>query len=241
MFSQSAYPIRFEWGPEGVGRLAPLSGVVVIVDVLSFCTSVDIAVSKDAVVFPYRYHDQSASAFAQSIHALLADKRGQGFSLSPSSLLSLPSQSRIVLPSPNGSTCTVLAQENGALVIAGCLRNASQVAAFIKRHYAHETISVIACGEQWPNGRLRPALEDFLGAGAILSQLDPWALSVEAQVAAWAFQNAQANLSNIIMQSSSGRELTVKGFTADVLIASECNVSTVIPVLKDGAYVRSSL
>lgn len=51
MFSQSAYPIRFEWGPEGVDRLAPLSGVVVIVDVLSFCTSVDIAVSKDAMVF----------------------------------------------------------------------------------------------------------------------------------------------------------------------------------------------
>ncbi|WP_053960380.1 2-phosphosulfolactate phosphatase [Sulfobacillus thermosulfidooxidans] len=88
---------------------------------------------------------------------------------------------------------------------------------------------------------LRPALEDFLGAGAILSQFDPWALSVEAQVAAWAFQNAQANLSSIVMQSSSGCELIARGFTSDVLIASECNVSTVIPVFKDGAYIPSSL
>ncbi|WP_053960379.1 2-phosphosulfolactate phosphatase [Sulfobacillus thermosulfidooxidans] len=156
-FYQSTYPIRFEWGQEGVRRLAPLSGVVVIVDVLSFCTAVDVAMSKDAIVFPYRYHDPSALTFAQSVDAILAGERGHAFSLSPSSLLFLPSKTRIVLPSPNGSTCTVVAQEAGCVVIAGCLRNASHVAAFIKRHYAREMISVIACGEQWPNGHLSAA------------------------------------------------------------------------------------
>ncbi len=109
VFDQTSYRIRFEWGAEGVRRLAPRSHVVVIVDVLSFTTCVDVAVSRDAVVFPYRYKDDSAITFAQAVGALLAGKRGQVPSLSPDSLLTLAPHSRLVLPSPNGSTCTVIA------------------------------------------------------------------------------------------------------------------------------------
>lgn len=54
VFDQMSYRIRFEWGTEGIRRLAPRSQVVVIVDVLSFTTCVEVAVSRDVVVFPYR-------------------------------------------------------------------------------------------------------------------------------------------------------------------------------------------
>ena len=66
--------------------LAPASDVVVIVDVLSFSTCVDIAVSVGAEVFPYLWRDERAAGFAAEIGGVLAAPRGQpGLSLSPAS------------------------------------------------------------------------------------------------------------------------------------------------------------
>lgn len=44
------YAIRFAWGQTGVRHLAPVSDGVVLIDVLRFSTSVDVAVSRAAVV-----------------------------------------------------------------------------------------------------------------------------------------------------------------------------------------------
>lgn len=238
VFDQTSYRIRFEWGVEGVRQLAPRSQVILVVDVLSFTTCVDIAVSRDAVVFPYRYKDDSAIEFAQSVGAQLAGKRGQVPSLSPVSLLSLASHSRLVLPSPNGSTCTIIARESEVLVLAGCLRNAHAISDFIHQQYPSAAVTVIACGEQWASGMLRPAIEDFIGAGAILSQFDPTELSPEAKMAAGAYEQVASDVPTIFAECSSGRELAATGFPADVAMASELNVSQTVPIFEDGAYRR---
>nr|WP_276322266.1 2-phosphosulfolactate phosphatase [Cohnella luojiensis] len=238
VFNQVQYRFRFEWGAEGVRRLAPLSSVVVIMDVLSFTTCVEVAVSREALVFPYLYKDESAIKFAQSVSAILAEKRGKTPSLSPESLLSLSPKTRIVLPSPNGSTCTVIAKESNVFTIAGCLRNAFAVSDFINRHYPNDVISVFACGEQWSNGVLRPAIEDLIAAGAILSRFDQSCLSPEAKIAVSAFRHAELDIQTILMECSSGRELIEKGFPQDVNIASELNVSQVVPVFHNGAYMQ---
>ena len=41
-------------------RLAPSSDVVIIVDVFSFSTSVEIGVTRGAQIYPYRWHDETA-------------------------------------------------------------------------------------------------------------------------------------------------------------------------------------
>ncbi|RLQ94550.1 2-phosphosulfolactate phosphatase [Falsibacillus albus] len=238
VFNQSPHKVRFEWGAEGVRCLAPLSDVVVLIDVLSFTTCVDIACSREALVFPYRYKDKSAELFAKSNGALLAKKRGQTPSLSPGSLVELDQEARIVLPSPNGSTCTVIAKESNACTIAGSLRNAFAVTTYIKHHYPDKVVSVIACGELWPSGALRPSIEDLIGAGAILSQFDQSNLSPEAKVAVSAFKFAEHDMRAVLMDCSSGRELIEKGFPDDVSMASELNASQTVPVFCDGAYKR---
>ncbi|MCU0537389.1 MAG: hypothetical protein MUD14_26170 [Hydrococcus sp. Prado102] len=108
IFDQSEFDLRCEWGQQGVTKLASISDVVVIVDVLSFSTCVDIAISYEAIVFPYRSHDAFIDDYAESTNALLASRdRTIGYSLSPTSLLNIPPSTRLVLPSPNGSTLDI--------------------------------------------------------------------------------------------------------------------------------------
>lgn len=234
---QGTRQIRFEWGIDGLRACSAQSDTVVIVDVLSFTTSVDIAVSRGAMVYPYRSKDESAVGFAQQVGAVLAGKRGEGLSLSPASLLSIEPQTHIVLPSPNGSTCTVEARQAGCTVVAGCLRNAEAVARRLRDEPRGEVLSVIACGEHWGNGQLRPAMEDLLGAGAILSGLEDAFMTPEARMAVGAFRALESDLYNAIAASASGLELFERGFERDVALAAELNASEVVPILHAGAYI----
>jgi 2-phosphosulfolactate phosphatase len=233
---QHAFRARLEWGRTGVKVLAGQADVVVVVDVLSFSTSVSVAVEGGAAVIPYRFRDSTAESFARSVGATLAnpDRQGPGATLSPGSLSILRRGERLVLPSPNGATCTVIAAETGAAVVAGCLRNATAVGRFAAAQ--GQTTAVIAAGETWPDGGLRPAVEDLLGAGAILAALGPRGLSPEARAAVAAFRAADGDLHGILSTSSSGRELIDAGFGADVEIAAQVDVTDLVPVLIDGAF-----
>ena len=126
---QGVYDVRCEWGRHGVEMLARECAVVVIVDVLSFCTSVDVAVGRGARVLPQRWHDPYAAREAVTHGAMPAGRRhGDGPSLRPSSLLGLAAGSVLALPSPNGASLCAAAARHDGVVLAGCLRNATAVA-----------------------------------------------------------------------------------------------------------------
>jgi len=235
-YDQTEFAVRFEWGEHGVARLAPHSDVVVIVDVLSFSTCVDMATGNGAIILPYRWRDESAAAFAASQQALLADPRRHGtggYSLSPASLITILPGTRLVLPSPNGATLTLLA--GSTTVLAGCLRNATAVAAMAE--HLGRAITMIAAGERWDDGSLRPAVEDLLGAGAIINALSG-SRAPEAAAAAAAFCAVQAQLADTLRRCASGKELIMRGFAADVDLASRLDCSTAVPLLCEGAYVN---
>jgi 2-phosphosulfolactate phosphatase len=235
VFQQIDFQARFEWGREGVRALAPVSDIVVIIDALSFTTCVDVVLNRGGLVFPYPYKDATAQDYARKKDAILAGKRGEPISLSPASLSTIERGTRIVLPSPNGATCSFLAKETHSTVVAACLRNASAVANYIKQHGG--TVAVIASGERWPDGSLRPSFEDMIAAGAILGQLESFRLSPEARTAIAAFQMAKDHLRHLLETSCSGQELIAMGYSEDVAIASEWNASHIVPVLnEEGAY-----
>jgi 2-phosphosulfolactate phosphatase len=233
---QDGYDVRFEWGAAGTVALAGRTEIVVVVDVLRFTTAVEAAVSQGAVVFPYRWLDDTAATFASSVGASLADgSEPSGPSLSPLRLGRLGTGDSVVLPSPNGSTCAVLAADAGARVVASCLRNASAVAEWVNG--AERPVAVIACGEHWPDGSLRPCAEDLLGAGALMSRLRG-SRSPEAQTAvgAWA---AAGDLAGLLGSCASGRELEARGHSADVAYAGAFDVSAVVPLLSRGRFVSA--
>ncbi len=237
IFAQSEFELRCEWGEQGVAKLAPDSDVVVIVDVLSFSTCVEIATNNGAVILPYRWNDESALDYAKQANAELASRKrtsSDGYSLSPSSLINIPAGTRLVLPSPNGASLTLRTGQTPTL--AGCLRNCEAIAHFAQS-YGYR-ISVIPAGERWEDGSLRPALEDLVGAGAILRYLSG-RLSPEAAVAVAAFEGLKDNLVTALRKCSSGKELIARGFAADIELAAAINTSSCVPLFTQNAYLTS--
>lgn len=236
-YDQAGYDIRFEWGLAGAERLSALVAVSVIVDVLSFTTAVDVAVARGATILPFPWRDERAAAFAAHQGAVLASHdRRSGWSLSPASLVAIPAGTRLVLPSPNGATLSFAARS--PQVVAACLRNAPAVAAWLSAEAG--PVAVFAAGERWPDGSLRPAIEDLIGAGAVIAGLGG-TKSPEAHMAEAAFLMANAALSRIIHGCSSGVELIERGFAEDVRLAAEYGVSTAVSWLQGGAFAAVPL
>jgi 2-phosphosulfolactate phosphatase len=245
--AQHGFAYRFGWGAEGLEALAADCSVIVVVDVLRFTTAVSVVVAAGSIVFPYRWCDEGAAAAAAQRGAVLAGRRREGpVSLSPTDLMTLPTGSRIVLPSPDGSTLSLRASELGTtFVLAGSLRNATATAERARTLASRAPIGVIAAGERWPGSSapLRPSVEDMLGAGAILAALDPAGAvsapgcSPEAAAARAAFVDARPSLVDRVCGSASGRQLIRIGCADDVANAAQLDASTVAAQLIDDAFV----
>lgn len=247
-YDQRAYDLRLDWGPAGASSLA--ADVAVVVDVLSFSTSVTVAVERGMTVYPSRWRGAQADALATRHDAVLAlgrlevDRSGGPATvptLSPATLLTCDPVPRLVLPSPNGSTIAAALQDTGSEVVIGCLRNARAVAAHLAVALGQgRSVAIVAAGERWQgDDSLRPALEDHLGAGAILACVADLATarpSPEARAAADLFQAVRPRLAATLRDCVGGRELIGRGFGADVEVAADLAASTTVPVLSAGAF-----
>ncbi len=267
--SQDRHLVRLEWGPDasvalaGHARDAGSDVVAVVADVLSFTTCVSVGVDRGVRVRPYRWNDASAAAFADAHGAVLAQPRarlggptGRGgdahgrVSLSPGSIRDAEGLTDLVLPSPNGSTVCAGLAEAGAEVVAACLRNRSAVARHLAARFTASpnrppVVLLVPAGERWPDGSLRPAVEDLWGVGAVADafarllehRAGPLLLSPEARVAVAAWDAVAGSVEADLHACSSGRELEAKGYADDVVVGAELDASGVVPVLREGVFV----
>lgn len=245
--AQPGAGVRFDWRPTGAAELSRVCAVLVVVDVLSFTTAVEVAVTRGARVHPFPWGAQ-AEEYAARMGAQVAVGRGhvsarRPWSLSPAALLAAPPVADLVLPSPNGSAICAAATSTGVPVVAGSLRNAPAVVGLLReRGYGSlETpIGVVAAGERWPDGTLRPCVEDLLGAAAIVDGLSTvtGGLSVEAAVALAALASVP-DVPAAVRGSVSGRELIGRGYPTDVDLACEYGVSRTVPLLTGAAFVAA--
>ncbi|MGV3489165.1 MAG: 2-phosphosulfolactate phosphatase [Tuberibacillus sp.] len=246
LFDQSPYECRLEWGRRGAREAAERGDIVIVVDVLSFSSTVVSALNCGAIIYPYP-PNLNGKDFAKEIGAEYilgraeASKKGLP-TLSPVTFSQNHANKRYVLTSLNGAFCTWIASKVPALLI-GSLLNASAVARIANQVSAKTKtpITVIPCGEQWNNimeneDALRPSVEDYLGAGAILSYLQG-EKSPEAEVCMNAFLHSKDNWNHLIWECGSGRELREKGFEEDVRHCSRLNVYDTVPLLKSNHFV----
>jgi 2-phosphosulfolactate phosphatase len=226
-----------EWGLAGVEAWRSRAAVFVIVDVLSFSTAVSVAVDQGAAIIPFPHGDPEAAAAEAARRGAVAasPKRALGgqLSLSPSSLRQLTPGSKLLLPSPNGSRLSLATGD--APTLCGALRNHRVVAEAARAIAGDGVVVVIAAGERWPDQSLRPAIEDWLGAGAIIRGLSGDE-NAEASLARIAFEGAEEGLDALVRDSLSGRELIARGFGVDVDIALETGAIRSVPILRNGAY-----
>lgn len=222
--------VHVEWGAAGAVALADQCPVVVVCDVLSFSTTVSVATLAGVRVRPHPWKDASAQSLASRGGAVVAGPRGSVVSLSPVTMRGLAAGTIVVLPSPNGAACCLAAAAHNATIVTGCLRNATAVVRWCLAR--GDDVGLLAAGEQWPDGTLRPAYEDWIGAGLIAAGLaDRAVLSAEAEAAALAARNRRP-----LAGVASGRELIDSGFGEDVAIAEDVDADSVVPVLVDGQF-----
>jgi 2-phosphosulfolactate phosphatase len=254
--AQDDYRVRFDWGLAGARALtdrAKPGDVAVVVDVLSFTTTLAVALDAGVVVHPYPWAEPGAAAYAEKRGAVLAVGRRAAaaastasttsaaepgrvaVSLSPASFAGVTGVDRVVLPSPNGSAISFALRDAGVVVVGACLRNAAAVGDWLRS--VDGCVSVVAAGERWPDGQLRPAVEDLWGAGAVLAALGLGDASPEARAAAAAFREAESQLAARLPETASGRELAAAGYGRDVELAAQAAVSDVVPVLRGDAFV----
>ncbi|WP_137844110.1 2-phosphosulfolactate phosphatase [Microbacterium sp. 2FI] len=146
----------------------------------------------------------------------------------------------------NGAAVAEAAARTGSVVLLGCLRNAAAVAAAVlaeqQRRGARTSVSIIAAGELASRDELAPlrfAVEDHLGAGAIVDALGALGIdhtAPEAAAAGEAFRGLRGAVRHLLTASGSGQELIDHGRRDEVLAAAAVDAASVVPVLRDGAF-----
>lgn len=240
IFNQSPYQCRMDWGERGTIEASNRRDIIVVVDILSFSTTITGAVHHGAIVYPFPKVGD-IKKFGELVDAEVCLGRVEAQvagapSLSATSFNESHKGKRFVLSSRNGATC-VKASKQDTNILIGSFLNVSSVANVVNKiqKETNLNVTVIACGERWRNTNdesreLRPSIEDYLGAGAILEKLNG-TKSPEAKVCIGAFQNAKSNLSELINDSSSGRELIDMGYPEDVNFSCQVDLFKDVPIL----------
>lgn len=250
----SGVQVHLEWGPNGAVLAAEQGDLIVIIDVLSFSTSVTLTAGRAAVALAYSAEEIEGfggrDAISERFDAAIVAKtrrppKGR-FSLSPASLVDLPPGRRLIFTSLNGATC-VAASVAAPEVLIGCLLNEEAAADVVASRLGQGLTgrcTLIACGERWSSTASidgwRPCIEDHLGAGAIAARLlaKGLSLSPEAALAASAYKAMRRSLPQVLSRSISGRELMSKGFRTDVELAANTNTVDVVPSWDTAHEVR---
>jgi 2-phosphosulfolactate phosphatase len=220
--------------PERIGRRA-----VAVFDVLRATTTITAALA--AGVGEIRIFDTiEAAAGAASGHGgdcILAGERNclppAGFDLgnSPGAFKAELHRGRIVFMSTTNGARAIVAAESAALLLTGALVNASAVAARLMA--AKLDITMVCAGTDG-----EPAMEDLLGAGAVIDALRTRSnVTLEndvARIALHLFQSVRSNLRLALADTTGGQNILAVGLDADIDFAARLDAIPIVGQVERG-------
>ena len=210
--------------------------VLVVVDILSFSTSLSVAVERGAEVWPYALGSDGAEQLAREIGAVLARGRStrQGPTLSPASLLDLE---------PGTPAGAAVAQRVGDRARGGQRRAAGRLGVPARRVGGGRGCCVRTTASAWsrPGSAGRTArcvrrtrtcsARACVAAGLVAAGYRP---SPDAAAAVAASVHPRP-----LADCPSGVELVERGFAEDVAMSQARDVTDVVAVMKSGRFSAS--
>ena len=223
--------------------------MVAVFDVLSFTTALTVAVDNGIEVFPFRWRDERAEAFAAEHDAVLAvgrSQRGTGrITLSAPTIRAARDVRRLVLPSPNGSTISHDVAELGATVIGVSLRNGPPPPTGPSAGSPTSQMRRSRPSRPENGGRTANCAPPSRTCGALAPT---WPRSPNADSARsprkprdrCCLHRRRRRPRCPVARVRRGQELIGFGYPADVDIAAELDSSTVVPQLCGTSFTASS-
>jgi 2-phosphosulfolactate phosphatase len=213
---------------------------VVVFDVLRATSTVTTAMAAGAEQIRF-FADPDAALAARREYprALLCGERGclriPGFNLGNSPLEFQPQvvSGRIILMATTNGTKAIHAARTSRRLFAGSLLNARATAEALLR--SAEDVVLLCAGTD-----NHPAMEDILGAGAVINELQNLAASSAtcatdlATAAYFAFRHAAADLHSALSKAQGGRNLVAAGLSDDIVHCSRLNgLQSVVQIAGD--------
>ena len=247
---QAAYAVRFDWGPTGAAAVAEGADLAVVVDVLSFTTTLTVAVERGMKVFPYRWkrlHRRGVRRRArrrlggrplrgvgrsacrrQRPGALAARSEADGAALAER-LLDLLRPRRL---GTHGGGCLsaqphrrgrVARGQAGAVGPASPSSRPASAGPTARCGPRSRTCGVrVRCSPHWWSWASRPQPGGRASGRGVPRRRTRTPLRTDE-----------------LLACASGGELVAAGFGDDVLMAAELDVSDVVPVLAGEAFVAA--
>ncbi|MGW4125374.1 2-phosphosulfolactate phosphatase [Nocardia sp. NPDC004711] len=250
--------VHLDWGIDAARLAAHRGDAVVIIDALSFSTTVILAVARGAAVLPLaraeleRTSDLAALQAEHGARLLANDPTDRQLDIPLTDIDSIQPGDRVIVPSQNGGTICAAITDAPAAAISS-FRNRTVTAEWCARLLSAgtvERITLIAAGSYWsqmsPYTALRPCIEDGVAAGAVAAALrDTGArLSVEALAIAATFDAVirTNDISAWLHNTVTGRWLeSLDGLPAEVTDAGQLDVSAVVPSLGPDGFFRDTV
>ena len=205
-FDQSRYQLRFDWGQEGLRRLAP-ADVVVVVDVLRFSSTVSARIVGGETV----PHDDAAHAVSRNGAAVASAAADAGAVVFLGCLRNATAVAHAVLAEQNRRA----ARTSINVIAAGELSGQGDAA-----------VLRFSVEDQLGAGAVFGALE-ALG----LDHSSP-----EAAAASESFRGLRSAVRHLLTASGSGQELLEADRRAEVLAAAAHDADDAVPVLRGGVW-----
>jgi 2-phosphosulfolactate phosphatase len=227
------------WGSDGIRRAVDEGSIPVIVDVLRFSSTVTTAVANGFTLSPAPTVGGARRLAAATGAAVSGPSGASRWSLSPLDYLNPREPEEVILVSPNGAALAH-SLPPGSVGFIACLLNARAAGRLLDGISSERRcgIVLVAAGEAVEDQETdlehrRFAIEDYLGCGAILSELKI-DQTAEAAACREAFLASKHEYAAVIGDSPSGRYLTERGQAADLSYCLQLSIYDVLPVIRDG-------